>query len=352
LATKNRFESNTKFDYTIKVRYPYIYIIFLYFFLFPFTSVAQGTSIPSQIPELKEQVSFVVTPELPKANQLIKIRAEAFGTDLTRSFITWKINGITKKTGRGEQTFELTNGSLGTAQNVSVIIEPFGGGENIEKTFSFLPQEVDILWEARSYTPPFYKGKALPGYVGNVVALAVPHFVSKTGTKTTAMNPTYKWKQNYSFVAGQSGFQKNTFKLQGGYLLQPETLQVEVRDDLLNRAISETRINFFNPLILFYENNPLYGILNNKALTEKTLTGKEISLSSTPFFFDLVSNKKNDLDYAWTINGEDSFLFRKNTALFRYDGDEEGSSRINITAKNPENLLQEAVQQLTIQLKQ
>ncbi len=328
----------------------YFFLTFTYFLLFPVFSFGQQTSIPSQIPELEEQVSFIVTPDSPKTGDQIKIKAEAFGTDLTRAFITWKINGVTKKTGRGEQVFEFTNGTLGTTQNVFVSIVPFGGGKNIEKTFSFTPQEVDVIWESRSYTPPFYKGKALPGYLGNIIAVAIPHFVNKNSVITNPLNPTYKWKQDYSIVNDQSGFLKNTFSLKGGYLLKPETIQVEVKDDFLNKAKGEAFINFFAPEVLLYENNPLYGILHNKALTEISLKNKELSLAASPFFFETTSKKKGSLNYTWNINGTPSPIFNTDTTLFRYDTNTEGKSLVNVLIKHPTNLLQEARNQVTINL--
>ncbi len=329
---------------------PFFFLTFIYLLLSPAYSFGQGFSIPSQIPELEEQVSFIVTPQLPKTGEQIKIKAEAFGTDLNRAFITWKINGTTKKTGRGEQVLEFTNGALGTTQTVFVSIVPFGGGKNIEKTFSFTPQEVDIIWESRSYTPSFYKGKALPGYLGNIVAVAIPHFVNKNSLVTKPVNPTYRWKQDYSLVNEQSGFMKNTFSLQGGYLLKPETVQVEVQDDFANKARGDTLINFFAPEVLLYEYSPLYGILHNTALSEITLKNKELSLVATPFFFETNSKKKGSLNYTWNINGIPSIVFDTDTTLFRYDSNNKGISIVNVLIKHPTNLLQEAQKQATINL--
>lgn len=317
------------------------------FFSFNGQLFAQNVSIPAQIPELEEQVSIFVEPELPKPNELIKIKVEAYGTDLTRAFITWKINGVTKKSGRGEQVFELQSGNAGTKQVVSILIQPVGG-PLIQKTLTFKPQEVDLLWEARSYTPPFYKGKSLPGYMGKVKVVAVPQF--KEGNIASNKNQTFKWRQNYDVVADFSGFNKNSITFEGGILLQPETIGVEVTDDNFNKATKDITINFYRGLNMFYENNPLYGILFNKALSDVTLKGREISLSVIPFFFESDSRKSDPLKFTWNINGNQSFLFNRDIATFRYDSNQDGVSVIDVITNNSKNFLQEARSRINIRL--
>lgn len=310
---------------------------------------AQNVSIPAQIPELEEQVSIFVEPELPKPNEQVEIKVEAYGTDLTRAFITWKVNGITKKSGRGEQTFSLNSGTAGTKQTVLIQIQPFGG-PLIQKTLVFEPQEVDMLWEARSYTPPFYKGKSLPGYMGTVKMVAIPQF--KNGNvNISPINKTFRWSKNYELINESSGFNKNSLTISGDILLKPETISVEVSDDNLRKARKDTEINFFEPTLLAYENNPLYGILFNKSISDISLQNREISISAIPFFFETESKKTSNMKFSWRVNGNESFLFTKDSATFRYNSNEQGTSLIDIVANHTNNFLQEARLRFNIQLK-
>lgn len=310
---------------------------------------AQSVSIPAQIPDLEEQVSIFVEPELPKPNEDITIKVEAYGTDLTRAFITWKVNNVVKKSGRGEQTFQLNSGDTGTKQVVLIQIQPFGG-PLIQKTLVFKPQEVDLLWEARGYTPPFYKGKSIPTYMGKVKFLAIPQF--KDGQTTlSSLNKTFRWSQNHEVINEASGFNKNTLTVTGDILLKPETISVEVADDLFNKATKDVDINFFEPQVFLYERSALYGIMFNQVINDVTLKNKELSVLAIPYFFDTISKQISSLNYNWKINGNDSYLFTKDSATFRYVEGQEGTSVIDVIVKSTTNFLQEARARLNIKLK-
>ena len=57
-------------------------------------------------------------------------------------------------------TFTFTAGSLGKTQKVTVNgVE--NDGTSITQSISVMPASIDLIWQAHSYTPPFYKGKAL-----------------------------------------------------------------------------------------------------------------------------------------------------------------------------------------------
>lgn len=316
--------------------------------LLPEIIFGQSISIPGQVPELEEQISVIVDPELPRSYENINIKVEAYGTDLTRAFITWKVNNKTVKSGRGEQSFELNSGKVGNSQVVSIIIQPTGGPA-IVKNLTFKPQEIDLLWEARSYTPPFYKGKALQGFMGDVVVVAIPNFVSN-GKLTQTRNATYKWQRNGDAINNESGFGKNSVSFKGGILLKPEEIEVEVTDDNFNRSKQTVAIEPMQPFALLYENNPLYGILFNKKVNQTVLKNGEVSFSAVPYFFETPSKKSSLLKYSWKINGQESFVFNTDKAIFRYEDKEAGSSFIDLTVSHQTNFLQEASVRASIKL--
>jgi hypothetical protein len=332
------------------VKKAFLFIFSILIFCLSQTSRLSGQeiSIPGQIPELEEQISILVEPLLPGPYETISIRLEAFGTDLTRAFITWKVNGASKKSGRGEQVFELNSGAAGNVQTVDITIQP-AGGPSIQKKLVFRPQEVDLLWESRSYTPPFYKGKALPGFMGQSVLVAIPNF--KSGRSSLPIsNLTYRWKRGGEIMNNESGFMKNSISIKGGVLLRPDEMTVEVSDDSGNKADHITTIEYYQPFATFYENNPLYGVLFNKEITSSTLKNNEITLLTIPYFFESLSGKPSSLTYVWKVNSQESFLFKRDTATFRYADNEEGLSLIDVTVKNGSNFLQEARARASLRL--
>jgi hypothetical protein len=115
----------------------------------------------AQIPVgLEERLTLNTIPEKPGANQDVYAEIESYAIDLSRSQVTWLINGVIKKQGFGERTFSFKTGPLGSSMNLRVVaISP--QGQSIEEEIVIQTSEVDLIWKADSYTPPFYKGKAL-----------------------------------------------------------------------------------------------------------------------------------------------------------------------------------------------
>ncbi|HYC34599.1 MAG TPA: hypothetical protein VEC13_02600 [Candidatus Paceibacterota bacterium] len=311
-------------------------------------TIAQSLSIPGQIPELEEQVSVIVEPTLPKPYEVVKIKAEAYGTDLSRAFITWKVNNVVKKSGRGEQSFEINSGAPGTLQTITLDIQP-SGGPLISKVITIKPQEVDVIWEARSYAPPFYKGKTLQGYMGDIVVVAIPNFYS-AGRPVNSHNPYFKWQLNGDLLSSDSGLGKNFITMTGGILLQPQDIQVSVTDDDFNKSERFMTIEPEESFVLFYRNSPLYGIMFNQAIAGYTLKSPEISLTAIPYFFESSSRSSGKLEYEWRVNGEASPISSSDTATFRYVDDKAGTSLVGVTVKNNEEFLQEQSTRARIEL--
>lgn len=301
---------------------------------------AQSLSIPGQIPDIEEQVSIDMSPSLPKPNQQIKLKVNAYGTDLSKAQITWKVNGVEQKSGRGEQEFETNSGNIGTKTTINISIKP-SNGPVIEKTVYFTPQEVDLIWEARSYTPPFYRGKSLQGPMGNVTVLAMPNFKKENKQSVNTNTIKYTWQRNSKVSGVNSGYQKNYFSFKGEILLKPEEIQVEATDDNGGVAKAFLEISPIEPKIFFYENSPLYGILFNKTTSLFQMNNKEISLASVPLFFETTSRNNSELEYTWDIDGVSDRFFKKSDIIFRSSGQSSGMVNVALKVKNKNSFLQE-----------
>ena len=71
------------------------------------------------------------------------------------------------------------------------------------------PTSVDVLWSAYSYTPPFYKGKALAPSRGSVVLVALPQLVTRNGSPIEPKNIIYTWSRRGVILGKSSGLGKN-----------------------------------------------------------------------------------------------------------------------------------------------
>jgi len=71
-------------------------------------------------------------------------------------------------------------GSLGEKKTVTIKVVSRRGGY-LEEKITFQPALVDLMWEANTYTPPFYKGKALTSSKSSITVTAIPQL--KTSDK-------------------------------------------------------------------------------------------------------------------------------------------------------------------------
>ncbi|MHB0978313.1 MAG: hypothetical protein ACYC1K_02860 [Minisyncoccota bacterium] len=308
------------------------------YFLLPAPSHAQMS--PEQaLEQLTQTVSINMSPEYPGPNSNVNISIESFSTDLDTSKITWSVDGVEKKSGLGVKNFSLQTGASGKPETVSILIEPQIGNSFI-KTVVVQPGEVDLLWQGKSYTPPFYKGRSLWSNQGQVILFAVPHTSSPDGTPLRPSNLIYRWSKDGTVLGSQSGAGKNSITLTDSVLSLPQTITVEVLSDANTIVGSKSiRLASITPSVLIYEDSPLYGPLFNREVGEKFVLGsQEVSFSAFPLFFSTVSNSAQNISYSWGTNNVSEQPGSKIT--FRAPSEGSGSSNISLKIDNTLKLLQ------------
>lgn len=332
----------------------FFFILSLSFgFLFPIEAQAQSDgsnlSIPGQVPDIQEQISVDVSPTIPKPGEEVTITIEAYGTDLNRANIVWQYNGATKLKGTGEKVFKFNVGKVGSRNAVNLTINPVNGPA-ITKTFSFTPAEIDLLWEASTYTPPFYKGKALFTPQSSVKLVALPNMIAG-GSPVPASKTVYKWKIDQEVQGDKSGYGKNTFQYDSSVILRPHSITAEGYSSADPSVSGASKVTFdaTDPEALIYEDHPLYGLLFNQALSNQfELTDQEKKLAAYPYFFSTLS-KNNGLSYKWTIN--DNIITApatQNTMRFQKTSQDSGTGDVRVVINNSDKFLQQASQRIFI----
>jgi hypothetical protein len=319
------------------MKYVLLATIFLVFSS-PFIVGAQAYN-PLQTGDIQQQVTIDVSPQFPKANEIVNITTSAFGTNLNTATISWSINGRVIESGVGVTKFSVNSGNYGETKNVSVSIQP-AGQPNITRTTTIAPQEVSIIYEAESYIPPFYKGKGLFNKEGTVKFVAMPNMTSSSGVRLNPTTLTYRWIINDTVQGSLSGYGKNFYIYRGSIL--GDAVKVEVEVSSADGKTKGRGIILTSPQsseALFYEKNPLYGILYNKEISSNpfTLQDSEVTLKVEPLFL----SSKSSLEYTWAINGgvipvpaQQDFVTLRNTT------GQQGSSLISIIINNSTHLLQ------------
>lgn len=316
-------------------------IVFLISSAFFLSEEADAQSVLGASP-----VDFVVTPDAPAPGTSVTIQVRGVGDFLGESNITWRLNGGVAKSGIGERSFTFTTGGLGVKSTVSVTVESRAEG-TITRTFTFNPAIVNMLWEADTSIPPWFKGKALYTAGSNIRVLALPQVV-EGGKTVAASNLTFKWSRNGTPLTSQSGRGFVQVNFAGDQLKTEEAVSVDVYSGTTLVGKGSIVIPASNAQALLYERDPLRGMLYDQAVRGSySLSKDEITLQVQPFFFSNASTKDGSITYDWTLNnqtitGPDS---ARGILTLRQSGAGVGSAAVGVELQNTdENKLFQSAQ--------
>lgn len=322
--------------------------------LIPLLLGAQSVDIPvSDLPVnpdsglptgIEEQVSVTVLPSVPAPRETVTLTVESFSTNLDKADFTWTVNGEVIESGIGKRIFKFIAPDSGETAVVKFTAKKEGGGV-LSREFPFTPSGVDILWEAQTYTPPFYKGKSLFTRQSSMVFVAIPNLVNPaTGQKIPDNELVYKWEKSGSVIQDQSGYGRNTVRLTSDIISRPFEMTVTVSAVNVEGLKARQRLTVvpFEPELLLYENNPVYGIIFEKALLgDFEINRDEIEISAVPYHFSTSERDDVDLQYKWLLNNKQVQTYSNRDSLtFRKVEESVGRADINISASSVQKILQ------------
>lgn len=150
--------------------------------------------------------------------------------------------------------------------------------------------EVDIIVEAETYVPSFYKGRAEPTSGNLIKAIAIP-----TGTDTS--NMTYRWSVNGQPIQSQE--QSVTFSAPIGNNF---ILRVTVIKDGMFWSDKNETISLSRPEVILYEENALRGLGTIAIGKDFSLIGEEATIRAVPFFTG--AQAQSNLTGNWTVDDQ------------------------------------------------
>jgi hypothetical protein len=320
----------------IKKNLNYLLIIALLFIFSP-------TFCLGQVSSAADFVNISINPANPSPNQQVQLSVKSLSLDLDRAKITWYINGVEKKTEIGSKDYFLQAGVAGKTITVGVLIQATDGTV-VKKESFFVPAGIDLLFEAISYTPPFYKGKTLNPKQGTVVVVAFPEVFDSTGKKFATNELIYNWRKDGLVQADASGLGKNYFVFSGTIPARDAEISVTA-SSLDKKMTAENTIVITNvtPHIAFYEDNPVYGIMFNRAIKNSVkMISDEFKVKAFPYFMSVSYSQSPDLNYNWTINGRTSpnLDTDKSAMLFRQESAGAGTANIDLKIENVSRIFQ------------
>ncbi len=307
-------------------------------------AITANTPITSEITDLQEQIDSTIKPEFPNPGDKVTISLEAYGTDLNRASIKWTVNGSEVQSGKGLKSLTVIAGELGQKQTITATIVPVNGFP-ITKIFYVNPQSIDLIWQSDTYTPPFYRGKAMFSPQERVTLVAMPNLVSANGSRISPNNVTYKWKRDFVVQGKLSGFGAQTFSYKGDILMQPVNIGLEASIDSGDTAAIYIELAPTFPEVHLYEHSPIYGTLYNREMSGAFEFGSaaERTLIASPYFFGADQRGSPTLDYSWFLNSNQINVPEgQNSITFRNTDNLEGEAQIGVSVKNNSNFLEQA----------
>lgn len=271
------------------------------------------------------------SPAHPTPGATVQLTAESPLLDLADSDVEWTVNGT--PAGSGE-SINIKLGALGTQTVVSVSVSGTSGSDSAQ--LSIVPTSIDLLWEADSYTPPFYQGRALPTSGSMIRVLAIPHFIAAGGAIPPS-NIDFTWKLNNAVDKAQSGVGESSAVFPAGVLYSTDQITVDAQTpdgSISGEATLSLRTQ--SPDLVLYEDSPLFGVMYHQALGGATAANEsETSFAAVPYFADAISANDPSLSYAWSVNGSSVAADSQDPSEITINAQSSGIAQVGLTLSKP-----------------
>jgi len=287
----------------------------------------------AQVGGLDTGGNFRVSPTYPQPNSELTISLEIYSLSLDGASIRWSVDGVALSDSDNARTMTLTTGPFGTSQSVRATITPQNGGTVIVQE-TIAPSQIDMIVEADTRVPSFYKGRALPASDEPVSITAIPHIPGYINTSGLM----YKWTLGSTVLFGGPVRGKTTASFT--MPKRQSTLFLEITNAngtvLGGEAIS---LKPATPELYFYEHNPLRGITERALSDTLTLVDTETTVRAEPYFV-----AQNIFDVGpiagWTIDGQNANYGEDvRTLTLRSEGGS-GEARVGFSLTHPQLYLQ------------
>lgn len=197
-------------------------------------------------------------------------------------------------------------------------------------------QSVDLIWEADTYVPPFYKGLPLWTNESQANFVAVPHI--------PGYNPDtliYRWSKNRTVLGSLSGVNKRSLSVSDTVLSEPVEVTIDVFENngASPLASKSVRLTPTSSKLVVVEDSPLHGLLLNKSVKQEFVLSKdEVTFSAIPFFATVSTRVAGALEYSWATNiGEKR---AGNSVTYRLPEEGSGSASVTLRSNDSKMIVQ------------
>lgn len=315
----------------------------LFAILFSFALMPAGVQAQI-IPVLESPLEIQVTPSVPVPGQTVTLTA-ANVTDTHTATFTWAVDGRVVTEGIGANRITVRAGSVGSRTVVTVTATR--DGESIgTDTYALIPGELDLVWEARTYTPPFYAGRPVPTGDSLVTIAAIPSAVVG-GVRLSASTLSYQWYLNGSQTPYRTGYGLSSITIAPPLFDSAFSVRVVATTQDGSFALHATEVIApQTPDIVLYQKHPLLGVLFNHELSTRImLSDEEVTLRLFPLFTANIG----DGVYTWRVNSTAADTRDAPRELtLRKTGSGVGRANIQVAFEVEDSLYERAERALTL----
>jgi len=291
-----------------------------------------------------EAISVSISPEYPGRGEAVTISITGRTFDVDSATVTWTVGGKKVLEGPAEKSYSFTTSESGAVSTITATVLT-SDGTRYQKGISISPSQVDLIWEAQTYTPPFFKGHSLASSEGVITVVALAELKGSNGVKISASKLIYKWSKDGKNISSASGLGKQSFTFTGAKLFNDNKVTVSITSqDGLITAERSISIPVSNPRIVVYPAPALLGTEYGNALTNSfTLQEDEMGVRAVPFYFSTTAAGAPATTLAWSLNGKILPTEPGSDMLATLRrGTSAGTARISVKGAHTSNLLQSA----------
>ncbi len=291
-------------------------------FAVPFAATAQSIGSAAQ----GTPFTISVRPQYPSPGSKATISLVSTSLDLANAIMTVLVAG--KEIYRGAvQPVAIPLGKTGSVANTKVTIS--SGGVNYSQTVFIQPQDVVLIAEPVSSTPPLYPGKSLVPIGGDVRVVAAANLRDAQGKTIDPATLSYVWMVNDAQIADASGIGKQAIMVASPLQYRARSVAVAVtsQDGIL---VGGASLSFTaqEPTVRLYRNDPLLGIRYNRALSgEYAISDVEAAIYAAPFSLPTTSGVPL---VQWFLNGAPAQT--GNSITLRPTGKGQGNATLSLVA--------------------
>jgi len=221
---------------------------------------------------------------------------------------------------------------MGKAGNViSVKVTVTSAGASYSQTLSVQPQDVVIIAEPISSSPPLYPGKSLVPLEGDVRVVAVANLQGAKGQIIDPAALSYSWTVDETQIASASGIGKQSIIVASPLQYRSRSVSVAIvsQDGGLVGG-SSLSLTALDPSVRLYKNDSLLGILYDHALSGSyAINNAEDTLYAAPFSLPTTNGMPL---LQWFLNGASAQT--GNAITLRPTGKGAGTASLSLTASS------------------